>query len=273
VKFIFQPGEEGAPPGEADGAAEMVKEGVLDHVDAIFGIHVMTQFETGTIAYRPGGEMASADDLAIVVHGRQTHGAMPWNGVDPIVTSAQIILGLQTITSRQMDITRAPLVVTIGKIEGGVRQNIVPDEVRMKGTLRTLDPQMRDDLKLRVKRTAENIAAAAGASATVTIGAETADPVVYNDPALTSRMLPTLQRLASGDKLVETPPLTVSEDFSFFQQKVPGLFVFIGVRKPGASTEEYAPNHSPRFKVDESGLRLGVRTLANLTVDYMIGTK
>ncbi|MBL6749061.1 MAG: amidohydrolase [Nevskia sp.] len=271
VKFVFQPGEEGAPPGEEDGAAGMVREGVLDKVDVIFGIHVMTQFETGTLAYRAGGEMASADDLNIVVHGRQTHGAMPWNGVDPIVAAAQVVLGLQTITSRQMDLTRAPLVVTIGKIEGGVRQNIVPEEVSMKGTLRTLDPQMRDDAKARIKRTVESIAAASGATADVTIGGETADPVVYNDPALAARMRPTLQRLAGDGKLVDIPALTVSEDFSFFQQKVPGLFVFVGVRKPGASMDEYAPNHSPRFKVDESGLQLGVRTLANLAVDYMAG--
>ncbi len=272
VKFIFQPAEEGPPPGEKGGAEVMVQEGVLSaspKPDVIFGLHVLTKFEVGTIAYRAGGLMASADDFKIVVHGRQTHGALPWEGIDPIVAAAQIVLGLQTITSRQMELTRAPVVVTVGKIEGGVRNNIVPDDVTMKGTIRTLDPEMRKDVQARVRRTAEDIAAASGASAEIVIGEETAYPVTYNDPALTARMLPTLQRVAGGEHVIETTPQTVSEDFSFFQQQIPGLFVFLGVRKPGASADEYAANHSPRFKVDEDGLELGVRTLVNLTFDYM----
>ena len=272
VKLIFQPAEEGAPKGEEGGAALMIKEGVLTSAPVpkvIFGLHVLTEFESGTLAYRPGGLMASADDLDIVVHGKQTHGAIPWNGVDPIVVASQIVLGLQSIVSRQINITRAPAIVTIGKIDGGVRGNIIPDSVTMKGTLRSFEPSDRDQLRVAVTRTAQNIAAASGATADVEVGGETAYPVTYNDPALTAQMVPTLARLVPKDKLILTPPQTVSEDFSFFQQEIPGLFVFVGVRKPGASKDEYAANHSPRFKVDEDGLGLGVRTLVNLTVDYM----
>ena len=271
VKFIFQPAEEGAPSGEEGGAALMVKEGVLStdpKPEAIFGLHVLSQYETGKMAYRAGGIMAGSDDLKIVIHGRQTHGAMPWNGVDPIVVASQIVMGLQTIASRQMDLTKAPVIVTIGKMDGGVRWNIIPDSVRLTGTIRTLDPAMRIDVAARVRRTAEDIAAASGATADVTIGGDVANPVTYNDPALMARMRPTLARVAGADGLIETPPLTVSEDFSFYQQKIPGVFVFLGIRKPGASMEEYAANHSPRFKIDESGLKLGVRALANLIVDY-----
>ncbi len=271
VKFIFQPAEEGAPAGEEGGAALMVKEGVLDQdpkPQAIFGLHVLTQYEVGTVAYRAGGIMAATDDLKIVVHGRSTHGAQPWNGVDPITVASQIVMGLQTIVSRQMDLTKAPVVLTIGRIEGGLRFNIIPDAVTLYGTVRTLDPSARTDVEQRIKRTAENIAAASGASAEVSMGGEVSYPVTFNDPALTAQMLPTLARVAGKDHLLECPAQTIAEDFSFYQQKIPGVFVFLGVRKPGASMEEYAPNHSPRFKIDESGLKLGVRLLANLTVDY-----
>ena len=271
VKFIFQPAEEGAPAGEEGGAALMIKEGVLDKEPkptAIFALHVGTEDETGKVAYRAGGIMAGVDNLNIVVHGRSTHGAKPWSGIDPIVVASQIVLGLQTIVSRQVELTKAPAVVTIGKIEGGVRSNIIPDEVKMAGTIRTFDPKVRLDVLERVKRTAEDIAAASGATADVQFDTEVAYPVTYNDPALTARMLPTLTRVVGAADLIETPPATWSEDFSFYQQRIPGLFVFLGVRKPGASMEEYAPNHSPRFKVDEDALKLGVRVLANLTVDY-----
>jgi amidohydrolase len=193
---------------------------------------------------------------------------MPWGGVDPIVVASQIVLGLQTITSRQMDLTKAPTVVTVGRIEGGTRNNIIPDSVRMEGTIRALDEGMRTQLHERVQRTAEDIAASAGATADVDIGGETHYPVTVNDPQLTARMLPTLQRVA-GAGLKEIPPILGAEDFSYYGQQVPALFVFVGVRRPGASADEYAPNHSPRFKVDESGLKLGVRTLANLALDYM----
>ncbi len=237
----------------------------------IFGLHVLTKFETGQLAYRAGAIWASADDFTVVVHGKSSHGAMPWNGIDPIVIASQIVLGLQTIASRQMDLTKAPVVVTVGKFDSGVRNNIIPDSATLKGTLRALDEGMRQQLHDgQCRRTATNIAAASGATVDVDIGSESAYPVTYNDPKLTERMLPTLKRVG-GSGLVETAPLMGAEDFSFFQQQIPGLYVFIGVRKPGASIEEYAPNHSPRFKIDESGLKLAVRTLANLTVDYMAG--
>jgi len=273
VKLIFQPAEEGTPKGEEGGAKLMVQEGVLTSdpkPEVIFGLHVLTKFETGQLAYRAGAIWASADDFTLVVHGKQTHGAMPWNGIDPIVIASQIVMGLQTITSRQMDLTKAPVVVTVGKFDSGVRNNIIPDTAALKGTLRALDEGMRQQLHDDVRRTASNIAAASGATVDVDIGQESAYPVTYNDPKLTARMLPTLKRVG-GDGLLETSPLMGAEDFSFFQQQIPGLYVFIGVRKPGASLDEYAPNHSPRFKIDESGLKLAVRTLANLTVDYMAG--
>jgi amidohydrolase len=273
VKLIFQPAEEGAPRGEEGGAKLMVAQGVLDSEpkpSAIFGLHVLTQFETGTVDYHSGSLMASADDFTIVVHGKGSHGAMPWNGIDPIVIASQIVLGLQTITSRQMDLTKAATVITVGKIEGGTRNNIISDSVTMRGTIRALDEDMRAQLHERVTRTAQDIAASAGASADVEVGGETAYPVTVNDPRLTARMLPTLARVAS-DGLRDIQPLMTAEDFSYYGQKIPALYVFLGGRKPGASMDEYAPNHSPRFKLDESGLKLGVRTLANLAVDYLAG--
>lgn len=274
VKLIFQPAEEGRPAGEEGGAELMVKEGVLSTApkpEAIFGLHVLTQYESGQFAFRAGGLMASTENLNIVVRGRQTHGAMPWNGIDPIVVSAQIINALQTVVSRQLDITQGAAIVTIGKIDGGVRNNIIPDEVRMKGTLRSLDPASRLKMNEAVRRTAIKTAEASGATAEVGIGDEYAYPITYNDPALTAKMRPTLERLAGRANLIESTPQTVAEDFSFYQQQIPGLFVFVGVRKPGASLDEYAPNHSPRFKVDEAGLPLGVRALVGLTLDYMTG--
>lgn len=273
VKLIFQPAEEGTPAGEDGGAELMVREGVLTTApkpEVIFGLHVLTAFETGTLAYHTGGAMASADDFSIVVHGKGSHGAMPWGGVDPIVVAAQIVVGLQTIASRQMNVTQAPVIVTVGAINGGVRNNIIPDSVTMLGTLRALDDGMRKQLAERVTRTATDIAASAGATAEVKIGEETAYPVTYNDPKLTAQMVPTMRRIA-GDRLREAPAILGAEDFAFYEQKIPGLFVWVGVKKPGASSDEYAPNHSPRFKVDEDGLELGVKTLANLTVDYMSG--
>jgi amidohydrolase len=215
--------------------------------------------------------MASSDDLTITVRGKQTHGARPWAGIDPIAVSAQIIDGLQTIASRQMDISQAPVIVTIGKIEGGVRGNIIPDQVVMKGTLRALDTGMQQELHERVRRTAEKIAESAGASATVEIGAGHAYPVTFNDPKLTARMLPTLSRVAGEGKVLDVPPMLGAEDFSFFQQQIPGLFVFIGGRTPGTPADDWPANHSPRFHLDEAMLPLGVRTLANLALDYAAG--
>lgn len=272
VKLIFQPAEEGKPKGEEGGAELMIKEGVLSQApvpEVIFGLHVLTQYESGQLGFRAGGLMASADNFSIVVHGKQTHGAIPWGGIDPIVVSSQIVLALQTIVSRQVNITEAPAIVTVGKFDGGVRNNIIPESVTMKGTIRALDPKAREQIHEAVRRTATRIAEASGATADVLIGDETAYPVTYNDPALTAKMRPSLARIAGASNLVETTPQTVAEDFSFYQQKIPGLFVFVGVRKPGGSPDEYAANHSPRFKIDEAGLPLGVRTLVGLTLDYM----
>jgi len=267
VKFIFQPAEEGAPEGEEGGAELMVKEGALENpkVEAIFGLHVTSRFPVGMIAWRPGGMMAAVDSLKIVVRGKQTHGAYPWLGVDPIVVASQIILGLQTIPSRQLDSTVAPSIVTIGKIQGGVRNNIIPDEVTMVGTLRSLDKTMRDQIHQRVKRTAEQIASSGGATATVTI--ETGYPITYNDPKLTEKMAPTLARVALESAVVN--PVLGAEDFSFYQTKVPGLFFFVGTRPKNQTAEQAASNHSPLFYVDESGLKLGVRALANVAMDYL----
>jgi amidohydrolase len=269
VKFIFQPAEEGPPPGEEGGAALMVKEGALDSpkVDAIFGLHVTSRFAVGEIGYRPEGMMAAVDSFKITVRGKQTHGAYPWLGVDPIVVASQIVLGLQTIPSRQLDSTLAPSIVTVGAIHGGVRNNIIPDEVEMIGTIRSLDAKMRDDIHTRIKRTAESIALAAGATANVTI--TTGYPITYNDPALTERSVPALRRSAGNANVKLVNAVLGAEDFSFFQQKVPGLFFWVGTR-PADQTPEQAPsNHSPLFYVDEKGLGLGVRALANVAVDYL----
>ena len=268
VKFIFQPAEEGPPPGETGGGAEMVAQGVLDNpkVDAIFGLHVMP-LEHGTLWTRSGGLMASSDTVKITVRGKQTHGAAPWDGVDPIVVSAQIITALQTIVSRQIDLTAAPAVVTIGRINGGVRFNIIPDKVVLEGTIRTLDPAVQRDLHARVKRTAESIAASAGATADVSFEIDTA-PITYNEPALTTRMSPTLRRV-SDQRLFEARPRTLAEDFSRFQQKVPGMFFYLGVNRPGADPSTVAANHSPLFYVDEGALPMGVRALSALAIDFL----
>lgn len=271
VKFIFQPAEEGLPAGEEGGAQLMLKEGVFTTApipEVVFGSHVFAQWEVGTIAWKSGGAMASADDLKIIVRGRQTHGAAPWQGIDPIVVASQIVMGLQTIASRQMNVGKAPVIVTIGKFDGGVRNNIIPDSVTLKGTLRSLDPLMRKEMAERVRRTAINIAEASGTTAEVTIGSETAYPVTVNHPALTTRLLPTLKRLVGEDKLIAAEAMMGAEDFSYFAQTVPGYFVFLGARPVGEAPELFAANHSPRFHIDEQVLKLGVRTLANLVVDY-----
>jgi amidohydrolase len=270
VKFIFQPAEEGPPPGETGGAAEMVAQGALDNpkVDAIFGLHVMP-LEHGTLWTRGGGLMASSDTVKITVRGKQTHGAAPWDGVDPIVVSAQIITALQTIVSRQIDLTAAPAVVTIGRINGGVRFNIIPDNVVLEGTIRALDRAVQRDLHARVKRTAESIAESAGATAEVSFEIDTA-PITFNDTALTTRMTPTLRRV-SDQRLFEARPRTLAEDFSRFQQKVPGMFFYLGVNRPGADPATVAANHSPLFYVDEGALPVGVRAMAALAIDFLSG--
>ncbi|HYO76193.1 MAG TPA: amidohydrolase [Thermoanaerobaculia bacterium] len=269
VKFVFQPAEEGAPQGEEGGAALMVKEGALDNpkVDAIFGLHVTSRYAVGEIAYRPEGMMAAVDSFKITVRGKQTHGAYPWLGVDPIVVASQIVLGLQTIPSRQLDATVAPSIVTVGAIHGGVRNNIIPDEVEMIGTIRSLETNMRDEIHTRIRRTAESIATSAGATATVDI--TTGYPITYNDPKLTDRSLPSLRTAAGADNVKLVNAVLGAEDFSFFQQKVPGLFFWLGTRPPKQSAAEAPSNHSPLFYIDESGLGLGVRALARVAVDYL----
>lgn len=269
VKFIFQPAEEGPPPGEEGGAALMIKQGVLDNPrpDVIFGLHVFAGVEAGTIAYRPGPAMASSDRIKVTVNGRQTHGALPWRGVDPIVISSQIVLGLQTIVSRQVDVSLEPAVVSIGAIKGGVRDNIIPETVEMLGTVRTFNEDMRRDIHARIRNTVELIAQSAGATAQVHF--DNAYPVTVNDVPLTERMVPTLQRVAGADKVFVGQKITGYEDFSYYQQKVPGFFYFIGITPPGTDRKQCAPNHSPRFYVDESALGLGVRSLVHLTLDYM----
>ena len=269
VTFLFQPAEEGAPAGEEGGAELMVKEGALENpkADEVYGLHVTSRYAAGEVAWRPEGMMAAVDSLRIVVEGKQTHGAYPWLGVDPIVVASQIVLGLQTIPSRQVDSTAAPSVVTIGSFHGGVRSNIIPDEVVMLGTIRSLDATMRDDIHARIRRTAENIAASAGATARVTI--TTGYPIVYNDPALTEAAAATLRRVAGAKNARVVNPVLGAEDFAFFQQKVPGVFFWLGTRPPDQTPEQAPSNHSPLFYVDEKGLLLGVRALAGLVVDRL----
>ena len=269
VKFLFQPAEELPPEGEDGGARMMIAEGAMSNPStvAVFGLHVTSRLPLGVIGYRPGPAMASADSLQITVQGRQTHGAMPWFGVDPIVTSAQVILGLQTVVSRQTDLTQEPAVVTIGTIKGGLRENIIPDTVEMRGTIRAFDEGMRDEIHERVTYLAEAIARGSRAGCTVCIRKNY--PVTINDPALTEAMLPTLRRVAGDAQVQLVPKVMGSEDFSFFQRVVPGLFIFLGVVPPGTPTREAAPNHSPRFYVDERALLLGVRALAQLACDHL----
>ena len=268
VKFIFQPAEEGAPAGERGGAALMIEEGALDDPkpSAIFGLHVFP-YPAGEIRYRSGGIMAAADAFRIVVRGRQTHGALPWAGIDPIVVASQIVLGLQTITSRQVNLTEAPAIVTVGAINGGVRFNIIPDSVVMLGTIRTFETAMRNDIHQRVRRTAESIAQSAGATAQVTI--DTTTGVTYNDPALTEKILPTLRQVAGASHVVLATPTPTAEDFSRYQERIPGVFFFLGITPPGTDPAKAAPNHSPRFYVDEAALPVGVKALAHLAVDYL----
>jgi amidohydrolase len=270
IVFIFQPAEEGAPNGEEGGADLMIKEGVLDNpkVNAIFGLHIFPK-ALRSIEVRPKGIMAAGDTLTIVVHGRGAHGAMPASSIDPIVVASQIVLGLQTIVSRQIDLTTAPAVITLGLIEGGNRSNIIPDTVKMMGTIRTFDPAMRDEIHMRVKRTAESIAQAAGATAEVTI--EFGNPVTYNDPDLTERMLPSLKRVAGERFNGNGQPTTTSEDFSAYQKRIPGIFFFLGIAPEGADLSKVPVNHSAKFSPDEGAMTTGVRALASVAVDYLAG--
>ena len=268
VKFIFQPAEESPPTG---GALPMIEAGVLENpkVDAIFGLHVGPG-RLGTVGYRPGPASASGDNFKIIVRGKQTHGAMPWAGVDPIVVGSQIVLGLQTIVSRQVDLSSANAIVTVGAFNAGNRTNIIPDSAVLIGTVRTFDENVRKEIHARIKRTAEGIAQSAGATADVQI--DIGYPVMANDPALTARMVATLQRAAGAQNVFEAPRTTTSEDFSRFAQKVPGMFVGLGVTSPTKDLRTVATNHSPLFEADEAALPIGVRVMSNLAIDFLTGT-
>ncbi|WP_020598128.1 amidohydrolase [Spirosoma panaciterrae] len=269
VKFIFQPAEEGAPQGEEGGAYLMVKEGVLENpkVDAIFGLHINSQTEVGTIKYRPGATMAAVDSYAIKIKGKQAHGAAPWSSVDPIVTSAQVVLGLQTIVSRNLTLTDNPAVVTVGALHSGIRQNIIPEEANMIGTIRTFSPEAQQLVHRRINEIATNIAESAGAKAEVKI--DIMYPVTYNDPKLTDQMIPSLETVAGKNNVKITPAQTGAEDFSFYQQKVPGFFFFLGGMPKGKRGTEVPSHHTPDFYIDEGGFVLGMKSLCRLTTDYM----
>lgn len=267
VKFIFQPAEEGPPPGEEGGALLMVKEGVLKNpdVDAIFGLHINSQTPVGVIRYKSGGTMAAAQSFTINVKGKQSHGSQPWAGVDPILISAKIIDGLQTIISRETELTKEAAVITVGKIKSGVRFNIIPESAEMLGTIRTLDYEMKDKLNRRMMEMVPTIAKAYGGEATIEI--RDATDITFNDPKLVTSMLPVLKRVAGEDNVQEQKAITGAEDFSYFQREVPGFFFFLGGMTPG-NTESY-PHHTPDFIIDDSGLLLGVRALTELSLEYL----
>jgi amidohydrolase len=270
VLFLFQPAEEGAPEGEEGGAALMLKQGVFDkyHPQAVFGLHVVSALQVGQIGYRPGPMMAGADGYKILVQGRQTHGARPWEGIDPIVIAAQIVGAMQTVVSRQIDLTAHPAIVSVGAIKGGIRDNIIPATVEMIGTVRTFDLAQRDVILDHLKRLVENTAIAGGATATFEVGHD-GYPVLVNDPALTQRMLPTLKAVAGNAHVVMLPLITASEDFAFFAQQVPGMYINIGITPLDKDPVTAPPNHSPLFYVDETGLPTGIRVMAQLAVDYL----
>ena len=268
VVFLFQPAEEGAPEGEEAGAPLMVKEGALDNpkVEAVFGLHIMSFIESGTIAYKPGAFMASSDWFTITVKGQGSHGAMPWLGIDPIVVSAQIIQGLQTIVSRQEDITRAPVVISVGSINAGNRPNIIPAQSVLTGTIRTLDSKVRKDVFERMKRTVESIAAASGATAEINFDEKTL--VTYNEPSLVNMMLPSLQAAAGKEKVIESNWYTYSEDFSYYQEKAPSFFFYIGGMPKGADPAKAPAHHTAEFYIDESGFDVGVKAFCEIVLNY-----
>lgn len=268
VVFIFQPAEEGAPEGEEGGAKLMVKEGVMDNpkIDAIFGIHINSQTEIGKIKFKPGATMAAADWFTIKVKGKQTHGSQPWSGVDPIATASQIIQGLQMIVSRQSELTKAPVVISVGKINGGVRENIIPEEMTMAGTIRTLDAQMQKDVHAKIKLTAEKIAESMGASVEVTF--ETKTLVTYNTPELVKKMLPSLEKSAGRENVIEDVWTTGAEDFSYFGEKAPSFFFFVGGMPKGKNPKDAAAHHTPDFYIDDSRLDVGVKAFCNIIFDY-----
>lgn len=271
IIFIFQPAEEGAPDGEEGGAAMMLKEGIFKDLkpEAVFGLHVTSNLNAGKVGYRVGPLMAAVDSFKIHVQGLQSHGSRPWQGVDPIATSALIINGVNTIISRQIDITETPAVISFGAINGGIRDNIMPESVEMIGTIRTFQPAHRVEIFDRLQRTATQIAGAQGAKASVEI--IEGYPVTVNEQRLTEKMLPTLQRVAGAENVVRVPLTTGAEDFSFFAQTVPGLYFFVGVTETGVDPRTAPSNHSPSFKVDESALPLALSATLQVALDYLAG--
>ena len=269
VKFIFQPAEEGPPPGEKGGAKLMVEEGVLENpkVDAIFGLHINSGTHVGKITYKPGGMMAASQRFVIKVKGKQAHGSTPWQSVDPIVASAQIINGLQTLISRESQLTREGAVITVGSIHSGIRFNIIPEELEMIGTIRTLDKSMKALIRKRMQEMVPTIAAAYRAEATVEI-VDGAD-ITFNNKALTKKMLPTLERVAGKEQVYEIEAITGAEDFSYFQNEVPGLFFFLGGTPLSMDESEAPSHHTPSFIVDDASMQLGVAALSNLAVDFL----
>lgn len=271
VKFIFQPAEEGAPAGEKGGAEVMVAEGVLKNpdVDAIFGLHINANTDVGKVRYNAGGTMAAVDPFKIVIHGKQAHGAYPWKSVDPVVTAAQMIMSIQTIVSRELKLIDDAAVVSIGSIHGGNRSNIIPNEVEMVGTIRTLNEAARDHIYESLARKVKAIAESMGAEAELTLPLDYYYPITYNDPELTKAMLPTMQRTAGVENTLLSKPVTGAEDFSFFQEQVPGLYVWVGGKPLDVSEEDSPAHHTPEFYVDDEGMKLGVKLLTNFTLDYM----
>ena len=267
VKFIFQPSEEGPPPGEEGGAKLMVKEGVLENpkVDAIFGLHINSSTPVNTIRYKPGGTMAATERFVVNVKGKQSHGSQPWSGIDPILISAKIIDGFQSIISRESKLTEEAAVITVGKITSGLRFNIIPESAEMIGTVRTLDPDMREKIIRRMTEMARDIAKAYGGEATIDWQEMTL--VTYNDLDLTKQMLPTLEKVGGADNINLQKAVTGGEDFSYFQEKVPGFYFFLGGMTPG-NTEAF-PHHTPDFFIDESGFQLGVKALSQMSIDYL----
>lgn len=271
VKFIFQPAEEGAPAGEKGGAEVMVAEGVLKNpdVDAIFGLHINANTDVGKVRYNAGGTMAAVDPFKIVIHGKQAHGAYPWKSVDPVVTAAQMIMSIQTIVSRELKLIDDAAVVSIGSIHGGNRSNIIPNEVEMVGTIRTLNKAAREHIYESLPRKVKAIAESMGAEAELTLPLDYSYPITYNDPELTQAMLPTMQRTAGAENTLLSKPVTGAEDFSFFQEQVPGLYVWVGGKPLDVSEKDSPAHHTPEFYVDDAGMKLGVKLLTNFTLDYM----
>ena len=269
IKFIFQPAEEGAPKGEEGGAELMVKENVLKNpaVDAIFGLHINSATDVGTIKYKSGGIMAAAQTFEINIKGKQAHGSRPWSGVDPILAAASIIQGLQTIISREAELTKEGAVITVGMINAGIRSNIIPESAKLVGTIRTLDYDMQKFINDRMKEMVPAIAKVHRAEATIDIAKGV--PITYNHIELTEKMLPTLQRIAGAEKVVNMNAITGAEDFSFYQQKIPGLYFFLGGKSLETKTEDASGHHTPEFVIDESGFVLGVKTMTALTLDYL----